>query len=85
MLHKKSNEAYKGIQSVETFSSRQRWRMGGFRQGSVAEVHAEFRADAEEAGDEIVRFQNTLLVHLWEKVWEKNYRVIFLSSALLHS
>ena len=66
MLHQQSDETHKGIESVEAFGPDERRSVvrAGFPERTVTQIHTHLRTQAEEAGDEVVRFQDTLLVHL---------------------
>ena len=64
VLHQQSYQSDKGIQCVKALSPDQCWAVRLISQGTITQVHAHFRAQAEEPSDEVICFQYTLLVHL---------------------
>lgn len=68
MLDQQRNEAYEGVQVVVALGTDDGGAGGRvvllLGLGTVADLHAHLRAEAEEACDQVVRLQDALLVHL---------------------
>ena len=64
MFDEQSNEPHEGVQGVEALGPDQGGGVRLLGQGSVAQIHAHLGAQAEEARDQVVRLQDSLLVHL---------------------
>lgn len=71
VLHQQCNESHKGIQVVVALGSNH----GGvgcrivllLGQGSIADLNTHFGAKTEKTGDQVICFQDPLLVHLTRK------------------
>lgn len=64
VLDEQPDEAHERVERVEAFGADQRRAVRLLPERAVTQVDAHLRTEAEEARDEVVRLQDSLLVHL---------------------
>lgn len=65
MFHQQRNEPHESVQCVEALGAHDHWRgVVLFGERPVAQIDAHLGAQTEEAGDEVVSFQDSVHVHL---------------------
>ena len=84
VFDKESNEPDESIKSVETLCPDQGWAVVLLGEGAVAEVHAHLGGHAEEPGDQVVRLQQTVEVHLLDEDGEGLGGVLACSRRVIH-
>ena len=64
MFDEERDEADEGVESVETLGPDQGGAVVLLGQGAVAQVHAHLGRHPEESGDEVIRLQEPVEIHL---------------------